>query len=258
MMPTLNNLHILVTRPSPAGEELCQFLMEQGAKATHLPTIDFAPPPDAVAFQEAIQQLGEQDWLIFISPHAVTSSVPDIRKTWPILPPHVKFATIGEGTARALRAAGYIPAVYPDENFSSEGLLALPEFQQLSGKSVAIVRGVGGRELLEKTLTQRGAHVLSVVAYQRILPTIDTKSYIDLLKQNAINVIICTSFEAVANLKQLLRDENWQAVNRIPLIVISERIKTLAENLGFQTIWVACNAKHQSILDVLVQRRNEL
>ncbi|TAK72023.1 MAG: uroporphyrinogen-III synthase [Gammaproteobacteria bacterium] len=239
----MTSLHILVTRPSPAGEALCKLIEARGDHALHLPTIAFV--------QQTILPLGAQDWIIFTSPQAVYSS--PLR-----LPPHAKFAAVGAGTAAALKAAGYLTTVYPTTNQSSEGLLALPEFQTLPGQKIAIIRGAGGREQLEKILTARGAHVTSVIAYQRILPTIDISSYLPLLKKKQINVIITTSGEGAQNLKRLFQDQGWPEIRQIPLIVVSDRIKLIAEALGFQTVWVARHAGHQAIFEVLEQKRNEL
>jgi uroporphyrinogen-III synthase len=165
---------------------------------------------------------------------------------------------VGSGTAKALKEAGYLVAAHPELNWSSEGLLDLPEFQTIAGKKIAIVRGEGGRELLEKTLLSRGALVSHVIAYQRVLPEIETCPYVDLFKHRQIDVVVCTSYEGVRHFKILLGTNAWLDIKDIPLIVMSERIKTLAHDLGFQTIWVARHASHDAILELLAQKRNEL
>ena len=79
-------MHVLVTRPNPAGAELCALIVAQGMAVTHLPTIAFTAPHDSHAFHETIKSIGEQDWLIFVSPQAVYASVPMIRRDWPHFP----------------------------------------------------------------------------------------------------------------------------------------------------------------------------
>ncbi len=249
---------ILVTRPDPGGAELCELIQAQGEIALHFPTIIFAPPPDQAAFEETIAQLGEQDWLLFVSPQAVRASVPAIRRAWPVLPESVQFAAVGAGTAKALDEAGYRVACMPDSEWSSEGLLDSDEFQDIEDKHIAVIRGEGGREILEKILRERGAEVISVVAHQRTVPAMETNPYLPLLKDDKIDMIVCTSWEGVSNLKQLFGKAGWPALKRIPLIVISERIKALAEDAGFQTIWVASNASHQAILTTIAEKREEL
>lgn len=255
-MSDLQGLNILVTRPSPQGEELCDLISARGGHAIHFPTISFAPPPDSEAFQSALTQLGAQDWLVFISPQAVFASIAHIRKVWPHFPETVKWAAIGAGTAKALLDAGVYYTLTPENEWNSEGLLALPEFLKIAGKKIAIIRGVGGRELLDVALAERGAHVLSVIAYERILPTVDISDCLKRLQQSDIDRIICSSYEGISNLKILLGDSGWPYLQKIPVIVMSERIKRLAEDLGFRRIWVAHNASQTGIIDTLVEGKS--
>jgi uroporphyrinogen-III synthase len=256
----LHHVYVLVTRPQPQADELCQPIIAHGGQALCFPTIAFAPPPCLAAFEQALSQLAEQDWLIFISPQAVYSSVVAIRKQWSQLPETVKFAAIGAGTARALREAGYNVNVQPKQSqpmeWNSQGLLDLPEFQDIAGKKIAIVRGLGGREILDKILAERGGHILPLLTYQRVLPDLpkaDISHCLSLLKQRMINRIVCTSYEGVKNLKLLLGEAAWPYLQGLPLIVVSERIKILAQDLGFQTIWVSHNPSSSAILEVLAQ-----
>jgi uroporphyrinogen-III synthase len=252
------HLHVLVTRPSPSGEVLCEMIRLAGNEATHFSTIAFAPPKDESALLRAVEKLDSQDWLIFISPQAVYSSMAMMRRVWPHLPEKLAFAAVGAGTAKALQKAGITTVTYPRDEWSSEGLLSMPVFQNVKGKNISIVRGEGGREILDKILVSRGANVSHMIAYQRVLPTVDVVPCRNLFTRQAIDVVVCSSYEAVHNLKILLGDEAWPQIKNIPLIVMSERIKTLALNLGFQTIWVAAQASHEAILAMLAQKKDEL
>ena len=251
-------LTVLVTRPDPEGPRLCQAILAQHDHAIHLPTIEIAPPDDLESLQTALSEMSSQDWLIFISPQSVYAGVPYLRRAWPILPERVRMAAIGKGTHDALLKAGYAEVLYPHDDWNSEGLLALPEFQSIKNKKIAIFRGPPGRELLEKTLSERGAMVLPIICYQRILPKIDISNELELLKQNVIDVIMCTSFESVRHLKELIADSHWPYLLSIPLIVNSERIKVAAQNLGFKTVFAAENASDAAFLKILAEKRNEL
>lgn len=254
----LRGLCVLVTRPSPQGEKLCQQIEAQGGQAIHFPTIAFALPHDAAAYQQAIDQLGEQEWLIFISPQAVQACVPDLRRRWPVLPPAVKFAAVGGGTAAALRETGYQAALLPEQEWNSEGLLALPDFQSVAQMKIAIIRGEGGREMIDRTLTARGAILLPVLAYRRILPAVDVTACLQQIRQRPLSAIICTSGEAVKNLTLLLGEAAWKLIRDVEIIVMSDRVKMLAQDLGFQRIWVASKASNDAILDVLAKIRKTI
>lgn len=249
MATDLSTIYVLVTRPGNAGAELCEQVIARGGNALHFPVIAFAPPADAEAFQQAIKGLGEQDWIIFNSPQAVKAAVPAMRAAWPNFPECVQFAAVGSGTAKALHEAGYVGALYPEQEWSSEGLLELPALQQVSGKKIAIVRGEGGREFLEKILSERGAEVTSCMAYRRILPTTDASVCLELMRQKKLQVIVAGSFESVSNLQLLLGNDCWPLLKEIPLIVMSERVKKLAAETGFQTIWVSQNAALELIAE---------
>jgi uroporphyrinogen-III synthase len=253
----LSGLHVLVTRPDPAGGELCRLIEAKGGSTYFFPTIAFAPP-DLVAYQRALATVGEQDWLIFVSPQAVYHSVPVIRQHWPVLPSTVKLAAIGAGTQQALHQAGYESVICPETTWNSEGLLALPAFAEVSGQKITIVRGLAGRELIDNTFEQLGAQVTPLIVYQRVLPKVETNVPAELIQTHKISVIVSSSGEAVRNLALLLATKTANQLFSVPLIVMSHRIKSLAEDLGFQTIWVASNASHLAILDLLAQKRNEL
>jgi uroporphyrinogen-III synthase len=253
-----SSICIMVTRPDPGGAELCEKIQSQGNIALHFPTIVFAPPKDEEEFMEGIAELGRQDWLLFVSPQAVRASVTAIRQAWPVLPRSVRFAAVGAGTAKALNEAGYNVACMPDSEWSSEGLLDSDEFQNIEEERVAVIRGEGGRELLEQILRERGAEVISVISYQRTKPNVDVAPYTALLNDGKIDMIVCTSFEGVANLKALFGKAAWEELRQVPLIVVSERIQDLALEEGFQTIWVADNASHEAILEIIAEKRNEL
>lgn len=246
---------ILVTRPGLAGETLCAQIEAHGGSALHFPVIAFAPPRDDAAFDASIHAVGEQDWLIFNSPQAVIAVVPRLRAAWPNLPETVKFAAVGAGTAAALHEAGYQAALYPENEWSSEGLLAMPEFQTVTDQCIMIMRGEGGRELLEKVLLERGAKVSSCLAYQRVLPDSDPEVAIARIRQRAISMIVAGSFESVTNLKTLLGESCWSLLKNIPLIVMSERVKKLAAELGFKTIWVTRNASPEALLELILDKK---
>ncbi|RDI38370.1 uroporphyrinogen-III synthase [Aquicella lusitana] len=251
-------LTILVTRPDPAGSMLCALIKAEGDQAVHLPAMRFEPLVDQPDFQSALDHLGEQDWVLFVSPQAVYASIAAIRKKWPVLPPQLKFAAVGEGTAKALKEAGYLMAVHPQGEWNSESVLELPAFRSVAGQKIAIIQGEGGRERLPKALADRGATITQLIAYQRQLPNVEMAPFIKLLNQRGLDAVICTSFEGVQNIKKLFTDASWPILRSTPLIVVSERIKTLAHALGFQTIWVARNASHPAILECLVQKRKEI
>lgn len=244
-------MRVMVTRPTPEGEALCLQLQAQGYDTIHLPVLEIKPLADTRLLREQIAGLDHYAWAIFISRSAVRSSAALIHEQWPQFPPQLHLAAVGEGTAEALRQA-HLPAVlYPAEDWSSEGLLALPELQNVANQKIALFCGEGGRELLATTLQERGAEVTRFVSYQRVLPELDLSPCKALLRHDQIDAVVVTSGEGLSQLKKLFLESEWPRLKKIPLVLISERIIIQAKELGFESCFLAKMAGHEGILQAL-------
>jgi len=227
----LTGLKIVVTRPRDQAVPLAQLIEQAGGILLLFPLLDIAPVRDARVLHEQIARLSGFDLAIFISPNAVRYGIAAIRTVGPI-PPSLKIATVGQGSARKLREAGIINVIAPAKRFDSEGLLALPELQAVSGWHVMIFRGDGGRELLGNTLRERGATVEYATCYQRSKPQQD----IAVLLRSAPDAITVSSSEALGHLWQMLDGRTQAALIDTPLFVPHERIAELARLQGWRQI----------------------
>ena len=242
----LKGLGILVTRPAHQAAGLCDLIEAQGGRAEKFPALEILPPRDPASARTSL--LEARGVLIFVSPNAVNFGLRLLQGS--SLPEQALLAAVGKGTALALREAGYPVDLIPAERFDSEGLLALPELQQLAGRQVVIVRGDGGRALLGDTLQQRGAELVYAEVYRRHCPRGDPA---DLLYRwdQIVDLVTVTSNEVLRNLINLLGEVGWRQLKRTPLLVISQRMQIEAENLGFETILRAQNASNAAILKQL-------
>jgi len=150
------------------------------------------------------------------------------------LPPNLRIATVGQGSAKALRELGITNVIAPTERFDSEGLLALPELQDVAGWRVMIFRGDGGRELLGDTLRARGAIVEYASCYVRSKPNQDAGTLLA-AKPDAITV---TSSEALGYLWQMLDENARKILRNTPLFVPHARIAGLAREQGWLQVQV--------------------
>lgn len=249
---TLHGLKVLVTRPRPQGEELCEKIREQRGHACYFPVIDILPPENRDKFKQDIARLAEYDIVLFVSLHAVLQSQNVIHALWPVFPSHIQLMAIGKKTADAINAVHLPMHYYPTDIWNSETLLASPMLLDVKGKKIAIIRGETGREVLAEVLSQRGAHVDNMIAYRRVITKVDVQPYKNLLNAHEIDIIICTSNEILQNLTNLL------AVQQVPLMVISERMLCFAKKLGFKHLYLANNASHDAIIFELVKHKDQL
>jgi len=242
----LAGLKIAVTRPRDQAVRLARRIEEAGGIPLLFPLLEIAPVADQAALQEQISRLAQFDLAIFISPNAVQYGMAAIRSEG-ALPPSLRIAAVGQGSAKALRDLGIAEIIAPLENFDSEGLLALPELKNVSGRRVLIFRGDGGRELLGDTLRARGATVEYAACYRRSRPQQDVAA----LLAAAPDAITVTSSEALEYLWQMLGAARREDIGGLPLFVPHPRIAELAQRQGWRHVLLA-GAGDDGLLSALV------
>jgi len=164
----------------------------------------------------------------------------------------VRFAAVGQATAQAMKMAGLPVDLVPEYGYNSEALLEMPQLQQVEGQNCLIVRGEGGREQLATTLRSRGAEVDYLEVYKRIIPRMDSSPVVELLAQHRLDVITVTSAEALQNLSLMLGEKNNKLLSLIPLVVVSDRIRCLAADMGFNRITVTDSPIDTAILETVI------
>ena len=258
MNNALQGAHILVTRPSHQAENLCQLIEQQGGIAVRFPTLEVVgmnpkpenPPDYPTIATNPLPKLFNWHWLIFISANAVNFALKANGGKIAQLKA-MQIAAIGQATAKALQNVGLQANLLPKVGFDSDALLAMPEMQQVKGQSILIVRGQGGREELANVLRSRDANVDYWEVYQRIMPDVDNTEVLSLLEQNKLNVIVITSCEVLQNLLTMLGAGYTKHLTTVSLVVVSDRIKRFAAEMGFTRIAVTEYPSDSAIIDAV-------
>ncbi|MGH8241184.1 MAG: uroporphyrinogen-III synthase, partial [Steroidobacteraceae bacterium] len=149
IVPPLTDLTVLVTRPAVQCAVLCAEIERQGGSAIAFPAVEIEP----LAAQATIAS-ADYDLVVFVSVNAVEHGARQVTRSTT-----TRIAAIGRATAAALAAAELAADIVPEAGFSSEALLAHPQLQLTSGARVLIMRGEGGRELLQETFVAQGMSV---------------------------------------------------------------------------------------------------
>lgn len=245
-------MSILVTRPSPSGEELVSRLRTLGLVAWSFPLIEFTPGRELPLLPGQLARLGANDLAFVLSQHAVSFAHAHLEQAGLSFPKEPAWFAIGRTTALALHTVSGIDVRYPHDREISEVLLQLPELQDVQGKHALILRGNGGRELLAETLTERGANVEFCECYQRSAKFYDGAEEAMRWHTRGVSTLVVTSGEMLQQLFSLIPPwyrENW--LLRCRLVVVSERLANLARELGWQEIQVADNADNDALLRAL-------
>lgn len=233
----LSGRSIVVTRPLAQAGTLADMITAAGGEAVIFPLLEIGPAPDPAPLADAVARIGGYSLAIFISPNAVDYSLPAIlsRGPWPsTLTP----AAVGQGTVRALAVHGVSGAVAPTQRFDSEALLELPELQaaQVSGRSVAIFRGDGGRELLADTLRERGARVDCIPCYSRSAPAGGAAPLMQRWQERRLDALTVSSSEGLRYLVDMLDADGRNRLATTPVFVPHERIAENAAALGLKNV----------------------
>lgn len=246
----LSGFGVLVTRPAHQAGALCDRIAAAGGRPVRFPLLTIHDLTTSPAVDARLARLSDYQLAIFISPNATSLGLQAIKRHGGV-PPGLKLATVGQGSARMLhQILDRRPDIVPEQRFDSEGLLALPALQEVAGKRILILRGEGGRELLADTLRRRGATVDYVELYRREAPSPDVAEQ-DWLEKT--DIITITSSEALQNLVSLTPADDKSQLLAKPLVVVSERTAALARELGFrQPAMLSESAGDESILQALI------
>lgn len=158
-----------------------------------------------------------------------------------------RWFAVGSGTAAALRRAG-VTAVESPSRMDSEGLLALPGLQDLSGVELGFISAPGGRGVLVPALQARGARVLRVDVYERVAIAPSPRSVKQLLALTAPTVIALSSAEALETILAALPAAARDRLMRSRVVAASERLAELARQWGFAKVTVAASARPRDLL----------
>jgi len=211
---------LVVTRPQPDADRLCDALRERGRRAIAFPVLGIEPPDDDAALRRTMARIGDYRLVVFVSPNAVRRALAHRTGPWP---PATTIGVMGPGSRAALEALGVeasgVRIVSPAERaveegaerFDSESLFAaLDEILGLSagfdGRAL-ILRGNGGRAWFADRLRSLGIGVDEVEAYRRVRPdpTVEACEALKALFARGEPVaFVVTSSAGVAHLEPLV------------------------------------------------------
>lgn len=226
------SLRVWLSRSEPGASRQGSALRSAGYEVRVAPVLEIEPIIVAEASQDA-------DVVIFLSEHAVRC-VRDL-----VFYQRSRVYAIGARTAAVLASEGVQATAA--EPATTEGLLALPEFAEITGCRVVLVTGEGGRELLYQALHSRGAQVDRHICYRRV--AVENLS----LQAAEIDTIVAASGDGIRLVAKV-----WFAANGpadIPTLVPSQRVALVAEEVGFTHVVRCSGASSQAWLEALAQLR---
>ena len=194
-------------RPGAANDRLADLLEKDGIDAWRWPAYLIMLPEDEALVAERFAHLDDVDMVVMASPAAVTAVAHWVEK-WPS---HITLATVGEGTARVIRAAwgDEVRVIFPEgeaEHSGSEALFEKLRHTQVP-RRVLIARGQTGREWLSQRLIELGADVEKLAAYVRVPIELTPAQVEELAKavSGPSPIVYLTSSDSVATLLHAIK-----------------------------------------------------
>lgn len=239
---------VLVTRTEPGADGLIDALERAGFATLRHPLLEIRAraAPEA---ERLSQELGGFAAVIVVSVHAAEHGIAALnaalkrrRRTAARDPVWI---SVGRTTAAALAAHG-VTAQFPEDE-TSEGILAMPALSAISGKRVLIVAGVGGRTLLSEVLGARGARVVTLFVYERVVSR-KALAPSDVARIGTVVISSADGGRAFA--------DTWRAVDgskHVRVVVPSERVRTTLIARGFQNVILSNGATDAAVVEALTR-----
>ncbi len=260
-MSDLHSLTLLNTRPSHQAEALSKAVKTHHGQVIVCPMIKI----QWCSLEGTVIDLSSGiDKIIFISVNAVqgflnSAIYADYLKALNDPGSSIELYAIGRATQQYGLAHQLPLIVLSKADFDSESLLAHSVMQSVNQQSILIVKGRGGRSLLEETLASRGAKVQLLEVYDRVPAPFCTSNW-QKFRTASTPVLLITSVESVQNLLKSLSqfDSDYALLNHpkwsflVATVVFSERIKAFMLAQGWsRPIWVVSSQSNAGIIETL-------
>lgn len=265
MSPTVTPQTLLNTRPNPMGEALTELATQRQLSVCVAPIIDTVAVPEAslnAVFDHAFNHIDDAktNW-IFISRTAVKHFVQHCGEHKPFQPAG-QIIAVGPGSQAELTLAfpNLAEKVIVPEEANSESLIKLPQLKE--GTTSVIVKGKGGREVIQQHLRSQGGEVIELDLYVR---NVKAYSQSEVAKWKDCDFVLCTSKDIadgiISTAQQHLSEKSWAAwLAQKRWITISSRIEShlISQGIAPQNIRVTAQPDNETILNVLSQWQGDV
>ncbi|MFY8352953.1 uroporphyrinogen-III C-methyltransferase [Pseudoalteromonas sp. SSM20] len=237
--------HILLTRPEEKSQQLAEHLAEKSIKSIIQPLLAL----EAITVSE--QQLGmldDADIVLFVSQDAARF----LHALKPELAKNSVCLAVGKSTAEVVTKLFEKPCASPIVE-TSEGLLAMPELNNVASKRIVLVKGKGGRNKLAKELKEREAIFQPLAVYQRLTNPELTIELAQTWQQRGVDSVVLTSNASIDSFLAVATNKSWLAT--LTVFLVSERcVDYFNEKAQAKQIINCQGADNESILNAILEQ----
>jgi len=198
---------ILITRAASQSSNFSRMLTETGATVLEMPALEIRDPSTWEPLDQAIATLNTFTWLILTSANGVEfffkrlqTLDKDARAFGKL-----KIAVVGKKTAKFLKQQGLNADFIPPDFVADSLVENFPE--ALNNQKILFPRvETGGRDVLVQELTEKGATIIEVPAYESACPSSIPAEVWQAIKAKEIDIITFASSKTVKNVWQLIQN----------------------------------------------------
>jgi uroporphyrinogen III methyltransferase/synthase len=198
---------VVVTRDEAADGPLSTELRNLGLSVLLWPAVTTVIA-DTGPLVEQLNRIGEFDWIVFASRHAVAA----VTQHVPSRPTDLRVAAVGQATAQVLAQRGWTADLVPDDANAAALVAALEARMSSSGglgsrtSPPKILFPASSRALptIAAGLTQLGAQVVQVEAYQTDSAALDVAECRSWISREGVGAVTFASPSAVVELERAL------------------------------------------------------
>ncbi|HRE99034.1 MAG TPA: uroporphyrinogen-III C-methyltransferase [Pirellulaceae bacterium] len=244
---------VWVTRPEEQARDLIDSLRQLGARVLARPAIRCVPAPVGDTATRLLDEPCRFDWVVFNSANGVLAWFAGLERSgrdarWFAT---AKIATVGRGTAEALRRFGLIADLVPDR-FDAERLaetLIEAEHGSLGGSRRALlIRGEQGRATLRERLSAAGWTVDESIAYRTEAVAEFGPDIVAPLDAGRIDWTTVTSPSIASSIAHL----GVERLSRTRLVAISPLTAEALERHGLPVAAIASEASDEGLIAAML------
>ena len=232
---------VVVTRSVEDVDRLAERLTSDGHLPIKLPLLAIEPLQSSVDIDNLPPTTTV---IIYTSVNAVRHGFEAISQA--ITNDGLVTIAVGAKTRDALGEEG-VRAESPARE-DSEGILAFLTSLDQSPTHVVLVKGQGGRDLIETRLDRLGIHLSIIECYRRVWPDVPQANFLSAVSIESPSIIHVASGETLTRLTDLCWAHGVDALDAHTLVVPSQRVADQARELGWQSRIVADGAGDEALL----------
>jgi uroporphyrinogen-III synthase len=246
---------IAVTRPTRQAQSLVTTLSQALSKHHSAPTVQSIPLLTIGQLDFKLHTSLPFNGIIFISSNAVTQFFQNqtALEVMQNCPSPMQLLAVGDNTATCIRSnlvklslSQQFNVSFPTQ-MNAEGLLSMPILANIKQQQWLLVKGRGGRELIENTLKQRAAQLTTIDVYERVASQ-NKNQIITALSQSTLWLV--TSAAALEHLQATVHSQGLTC-DKVALVISSDRLHSYAQQLGFKIVAQSKGASESQLIQCI-------